>query len=437
MKDSNKKLYRTLFIIILILLFIPLLLGKIKFLKPPSLKGAIVEIEKKDFSFEQWMSGDYQLWAEKYLNESFGFRSFFVRVNNQIAHSFFSTINANGVIFGKQNYFYEENYIKAYYGRDYVGEDSIKNRLYRLKYLQDTLSKLNKTLFIVFAAGKGSFYPEYIPDNFKSNKSITNLECFTAYSKDLGVSYIDFNSYFVEQKYKSKYPLYPQYGIHWSSYGAWIAADSIIRYIEKARKIEMGHFECREIKLSQPIESDYDIGDGLNLLFKMRSFKMAYPQMELVTDSNKVKPSMLVIADSYYWLIFSSEFRKVFGDNQFWFYNEEMYGTNISVKTNVNKQTTKDELLKYDIIIIMATEATLPGFGWGFIENSYNQFMQNSPKPNNNDEFNKEMLEVYNYIKSDKEWYNKVVEKSKNKGVTVDSMLKLDALWVIEQRRKK
>ncbi len=37
----------------------------------------------------------------------------------------------------------------------------------------------------------------------------------------MGINHIDFNSYFVQNKGKSKYPLYPQYGIHWSYCGMY------------------------------------------------------------------------------------------------------------------------------------------------------------------------------------------------------------------------
>jgi hypothetical protein len=46
----------------------------------------------------------------------------------------------------------------------------------RLKYVQDTLASLDKNLILVFAAGKGSFYPEYFPEKYKTEKGVTNYE---------------------------------------------------------------------------------------------------------------------------------------------------------------------------------------------------------------------------------------------------------------------
>jgi hypothetical protein len=437
MKDLNVKTRNTIFRIIVILLLVPLVLGPFKFLKLAPLKGAIAQPEEKKFSIKDWFSCDYQVLMEKYVNETFGFRNFFIRINNQIAYSLFDKANANGVIYGKNNYMFEENYIKAYYGKDFIGNDSIKNRLLKLKFLQDTLHKLNKNIIIVFAAGKGSYYPEYFPDKYKTEKKITNYECYLDNSRKLGIDYIDFNQHFLNLKKTSEYPLYPQYGIHWSIYGAWLAADSIIHYIENVRKIKMPYFKCNSVEWAQPRSTDYDIGDGMNLLFHLRSFKMAYPQMELITDVKKVKPSLLVISDSFYWLLFGSGFTAAFGANQFWYYNNQIYPSDNQEQIQANQLNTKEEILKYDVIIIMATEATLPGLGWGFIENLYNEFKGIAPKPKYNAAFMKKVNELIVYIRTDNKWYKAIVEKAKTHNIPVDSMLKLDAIFQVEQANKK
>ena len=66
------------------------------------------------------------------------------------------------VVIGKENYLYEKGYIDAFFGVDFIGHDSIAISAYKLKMIQDTLAKLNKTLLIILAPGKGDFFPEYI-----------------------------------------------------------------------------------------------------------------------------------------------------------------------------------------------------------------------------------------------------------------------------------
>lgn len=436
MKDLNIKIRGALLLLILIILIIPFIQSKFNIVKLTPLKGAITKPEKKYINSTDWFSGRYQEQEEKYLNETFGFRSLFIRLNNQIAFSLFNKAKANGVIIGKHNYLFEENYIKAYYGTDFIGIDSVTHRMQRLKYIQDTLAKLHKNIILVFAAGKGSFYPEYFPDKYKTQKGITNYQTHIEIAQKMGLSYIDFNKYFIENKSASKYPLYPQYGIHWSYYGMCIAADSIVRYIEKVRNIDMPNFYWNEVDLAEPRESDYDIADGMNIKFKLKSFKMAYPKIQFQSDSGKTKPSVLVISDSFYWGMFGfGIITRSFSDNHFWFYNKEVYPSNNESQLKTNQVDLKEEIAKHDVIIIMATEATLPGFGWGFIESTYDMFKGIKKKAAFDPEFQRRIQDLRNYIMTDKNWMEQIEKKAALNKVSVDSMITLDAMWQIQHEK--
>jgi hypothetical protein len=432
MKNISVKIRNVLFLIILFISVIPFIQNKFKFIKLAPLQGAITPTEKEFFSFNDWFSCKYQLQEEKYLNESFGFRSFFVRINNQLAFSLFNKAKANGVIVGKKNYLYEEPYINAYYGDDFIGIDSITHRVQRLKFIQDTLNKLNKNLIVIFAAGKGSFYPEYFPEKYIRGKKIGNYEIHTEFARKAGVNYLDFNKYFIENKFKSKYPLYPQYGIHWSYYGMCIVADSLLRYIEKTRSIDIPNIYWQDIELSEPKESDYDIAEGMNIKFKLKTFKMAYPRIKFQSDSGKIKPSVLVVADSYYWGIFNFGISNVFSNSHFWFYNRQIYPDSYQSPLETSQVNLKEEIDKHDVIILMATEANLKSFGWGFIENTYNLYTNSKIQTAYNVEFQRKLFNLRNYIKSDKRWMDQIIKKAALNKISVDSMLTIDATWQLK-----
>ena len=437
MKNLSMKARRFLFISLLFLLIVPGIQNVFPFIELAPLKGAISQPEKKSFTIKEWFSGDYQMVEEKYINETFGFRSLFVRIDNQIAFSLFKRAKANGVIIGKNNYLFEENYIKAYNGTDFIGTDSISLRMQKLKFIGDTLAKLNKNIIIVFAAGKGSYYPEYFPEKLKMKPGKTNYEYYTKSAKDLGIYYIDFNKYFVDNKHKSKYPLYPQYGIHWSNYGMCIAADSIIRYIEKIRNIDLPNLYWTKVDLAEAKESDYDIADGLNIKFKLRSFKMGYPRIQFESESGKTKPSVLVISDSYYWGMYGFGITKAFSNSHFWYYNKQIYPESFEKTVETTGINLKDEIARYDVIIIMATEATLPKLGWGFIENLSDFFRGINSNSENDAEFQQKVNNLQNYIKTDKNWMAQIKEKAASRKITVDSMITLDAIYQIKQEEKK
>jgi len=197
------------------------------------LKGHIERVERPVFNFSDWFSSTYQTKMDKRTQNKFGFRSVFIRLKNQIDYTFFDEIHAREVVEGKQGFLYEEAYIKSYLGNSFIGEETIINKAKKLKFLQDTLTQMDKTLIIILAAGKATIYPDYFPVEYDTlEKTRSN---YTAYRKQLSnhqVNFIDFNDWFLQLKDTSRYLLYPKQGTHWSKYGECLVADSLIKYIE-------------------------------------------------------------------------------------------------------------------------------------------------------------------------------------------------------------
>lgn len=372
MKNKRNKTPIVLLTILLALFILHFTQYQFHWIKLKPLQGFYLDAKRPDFSWKDWFSGQYQEKKDKYLTDHFGFRSFFVRLNHQWRFSLFNKAKAVKVTIGKNNYLYEQAYIEAWYGTDFVGHDCIEQRLYKFKCLQDTLNKLEQRLIMVLAPGKGSFYPEFIPEQFHKEQETTNISVYRHYIDKWNLNCIDFNQYFIDNKYKSPYPLYPQYGIHWSYYAMCLAADSILGYVEKINNIDMPRMYWSEIRMSQPEFDDADISQALNLLFAPRTFEMAYPIIQFESNSKGTPPSLLVVSDSFYWGIYNMGWSNLFSNDQFWYYNETVYPGSTSTK-DVNLQ---EEILKYDIIIILSTDSNLHDFGWEFIENSYHVFFK-------------------------------------------------------------
>jgi len=361
-----------LFIFLMVLLALPFFQTVTHLFSEKSLEGAIVVPENPELSTESWFSGSLQLKKEKWLNDTFGFRGLFVRINNQITLSLFRQVHAFGVVFGQHDYLYGEKYIKAWFGVDFIGVDSIAQRMAMLRFIQkELLARYNKNLMIVITAGKGSFYPEYFPSSPKYPKGPTNYEIHVRLAKEAGLQIIDFNRWFINNKFTSPYPLYPKYGMHWSVYGAALAADSIISAIENIRGIDLPSLSWDRVIVKKACQDDYDLGEGLNLLFKLRREKMAYPVLKFEPDEGKTKPSVLVIADSFYWNLFKLGITKAFSNSDFWYYNQEIYHSVGGRPGSTAQVDLWDQVRKHDVIILMATESNLPEFGWGFIEDTY------------------------------------------------------------------
>ena len=87
-----------------------------------------------------------------------------------------------------------------------------------------------------------------------------------------------------------------------------------------------------------------------------------------------------------------------------------------------------------DVIIILATEANLPRLGWGFIEDACKLF--HGYKIPQQSEYLKKVNTVRNQIKANSGWMDLIATKAADKNISIDSMVTLDAIWVIDQEKK-
>lgn len=361
--------------VFMLLLAIPMLYMVSPFHEINPLKGAVVNTEKPSFSLTSWLEGEFQEKFENYFKDHVGFRSLLVRINNQIKFTAYKKTTARGVLVGKENYLYELNYINSYQGKDFIGKKEIYDKVKDIKKIQDKLKEHNKTLLVCLAPGKGFFYPEYFPENntiqmSKTSLDSTNYKQYVEALNRLNVSHIDFNRWFLEMKDTEGCLLYPKHGIHWSFYGMLLAADSISNYIEEKRNIQMPEIRIDEMQFStKPKYTDYDIGDGMNLLFTLKSESLCYPTYTIVSDSNTVQPKTLVVSDSFYWSMFNIGLgRRLFSLGGFWFYNQQIYPDSYDSPIQVKDIDFTQKVMDNEVIILMATDPNLPDFGWGFIE---------------------------------------------------------------------
>lgn len=424
--------------LLFVVLFLPMLQNGLHLLeKTYPLKGDVQLAGDVDFDKQTWFNAEYQEQKEKHLNDNFGLRSLFVRLNNQLDFLFFNKANAKDVIIGKENYLYELNYIKAYTGEDFVGRDSITHTLDRLKFISDTLRKMNKQLLFVFAPGKASFYPEYIPDKYLTKKGITNYDMFINGINARNIDHIDFKKWFSDNKKTAKYPLYPQHGVHWSTYGTSVAIDILFKKIETLRNINMPRLTFNSVRTGQAFDIDYDVADGMNLLFKLKSFDLAYPNLNPVDTINKTKPKILIIGDSFYWGFYYLGIAKCFNENhKFWYYNKQVYPETFTKELLVQDVNLKNEVLNNDIIMVIATDNNLRNIGWGVLENLEKLFKGIGPT-NQNKRDAIEIKKIITNIKQNSQWLEDTKKRAKERLISLDSALVLEALWQIQTANEK
>ena len=371
-------LKKILFTTLIVLLSIPMLQHVTKLIDETPLKGSFSLQENPEITASNWFNGTFQEDKGKFINHHFGFRNVFVRLYNQTEFSLYNEVNANSVILGKENYLYEENYIKAYTGANYVGADTIARKVEKLAEIEKVLTKKGIELIILLAPGKGSFYPEFIPDRYhQKQKSTTNYQIYSQELAKTNLNFLDFHSWFLSMKKTSRYPLFPKTGIHWSRYGEILAADSILKYIGAFNTNESPvRLNIDEIELSKTMrDTDDDIEQGMNLLFNISDLEMGYPKYKLENIDTLNNATVLTVADSYYWGMFNLGLsRDAFNNGEFWYYNQQIYPDSYEKSVTVQDINFKEKIEENDVVLIICTDANLYKFGFGFIDRLYDEY---------------------------------------------------------------
>lgn len=367
---------KKLFILIFILISLPGIQYFTSLIKVKPLKGWFIQEPNPSLNLNSWLDGTFQKGKEKYLKQKFGFRPDFVRINNQLDYSLFGQLNANSLIVGKDEYLFESNYIKAYYGTDFIGDSIVIDKVEKLKYIQSKLNKKGKNICIILAPGKGSFFPEYIPESHKKNTiGKTNYEAYSTQLKLTNLPLIDFQDWFLKHKSLSPYPLYSQGGIHWSRYGEIMATDSIANYIGLLTNKHVPDLIIDRIDVTRKNQfRDYDIGEALNLMLPQNTstYPMAYPSYHIKSDSTTEQVKSLFVSDSFYWGMFNSGFsNSLFGKGQFWYYNQQIYPDSYNKPLNVSDIDIIKGVEQHDVVVLMSTDANLFKFAYGFIDQLY------------------------------------------------------------------
>ncbi|HTB06091.1 MAG TPA: hypothetical protein VK806_03985 [Bacteroidia bacterium] len=432
----NKISYKgALLAIIMCILLLPLIQSRFKLIKVKPLFGLVQAESDTTFSWPAWFSSRFQYKREKYLNDSSGLREIYIRIHNQIDFTVFKKIDNTGIISGKDGTLFSIDYAKAYAGSDYIGIDAIVDKVKKLRHIQDILQTRNKTLIVLLAPGKASYEPELLPDFYRTGR-INNYVVLTKIIKGYGLNCIDFNDYFRKQRNKAKYPLYTKYTAHWSRYGVCLAGDSIVKYIERIRNIDMVHPDMSVINVGEAEGGEVELENEMNLLFDLKHEKVGIPVIKDIKDSTKAMPKLFFIGDSYFWnLAVFFNFWNEFSNLTFCYYGSDIYrkgGEGVLHKSDIN---LKDEIDKADVIILESTELNYDRIGWWFSDEVGQLLITDGlSKYWTSPEYITLLRNTKENLKSQPQAFKDIVIKAKNRKISVDSMLTLDAIWCIEHQ---
>lgn len=436
--NTSKRLFQ----LILLLLFLPMLQAKFSIFSVEKLGGyeevpGDIEVQK-----ENWMDGSYQTKKEQFLKTHFGFRNWAVRLDHQMAYSFYNTSKVHAVVIGQEGYLFDYDYILEHNGKFEVKEFEINTRLNRLVQIQDTLKKLGKHFFVVIGPNKADFFPEYLPeeDQIPRVGLKTNYDYYIKGMKRRNINLVDANEWFLKMKGKVPYPLFPQTGIHFSFYGAALFADTIISHVEHAINKDLPELEWTSIEMGkEPREEDDDLEDALNILQNLPSYELPYPNI-VINEKGKYKPRSLVIGDSFYWRFVNwGGLQKVWKNGQFWYYNRDAHPSNRQV---ANLDFAK-EIEKAEVICILMASVNLWRFGFNFDDQLYEHFFTengntkaaspSAPVIEQPQDFDELVTIKIAEARANKEWFEYIKKRANEEGVDIETALRKEAVFIVKQ----
>lgn len=481
---KNHKIKYFIFILLFTLLSLNLIFENFSIyqLKFKELKGYSTVYYKPVFSVQNWLSGKYQDSLNLYLDNNIFFHIPLVKLNSQYLFSFFRKSNAPELVIGKNDECYQIDYIREFTGEYYVGEDLLKRRFQNLKYLQDTLDKLGIKLMIVLAPGKCRYKPDNIPEHLLKNmsdKDITNYTSIVNLCKKLQINCLDLQNYFEEIKDTCSFPLFPTYGVHWSDYGMTLALDTFLNYAKNLTQKNIPKLKIKKLELTNiPRGPDYDMGEIMNLIFRLPEKTLAYPVFDLSDTVNSIKDlNVLFVGDSFlpYWLKYDLP-NYLYKTYNFWSYNSMVYPEFYTREVYTDQLNLKEEILKRNLIVLECSERFLYTAFWKFEErifyifneaaktdgkllhyNSitgkkrefslYFEYSKKIGKPfyevidsvaSNYDKiYAPGTVEYYKYmIKLDEKWFEAVKKDAIEKNVPLEEMIQRHAEWMVMQYEK-
>lgn len=442
MKTDKNLLSKILLFLVIGMMMLPAFQKKFALFSEIPLHGDVRLAPDTLLRWDNWFEGRYALTKQNYLNDNFGFRNWFVRLRNQVYFSAFNQVFAKEVVLGKSGYLYESRYLDAYAGKDYIGDKQTEDRFERLKLIQDSLASRGVTLVLLFAPGKDSYFPEFIPDSSAKPVEKTNYHQHILFAKKFGINHIDLNGWFIQMKPTTKFPLYPKTGTHWSTYSIYIAFDSINRYLDHKLGKTLPKFKINRVEWNDNLAwGDKDMEDALNLFTDMSHFKMPYPYIIWPDTQNCFRPRVLTIGDSYWGGFYDFKLEKnTYSHPEFWSYNQFVlnYGPP-EKKIKSYDLDLRKAVEQKDVVFIMASEASLRFMGWDFIDEVYAMYTKGPAAYAGIQASRKKNIEITlikNFIAFDENWFNGVKRYAATANISVDSSLQVSAMNIYNDRHK-
>lgn len=411
-------------------------------LKPLSPYTDHITIEKQDLSWATYWDGSYQKYLAQQAKKSTGFREFFSRSYNQAAFTFFGEIANKNVIKGKNHELFlvgniddvTGKLLRSKYGTIEAAKSVAQENIHETLTLIDTLRRHGTEFLFVVCPTKPAVYPEYLPEPFQDSLSDFCLaDYYVQLFKENNIPHIDFYNYFKTQKETFPYPLYTRTGTHWAASTMPFVCDSLLRKLEEISDCKLPSIHYIEPNPgSKYTEQDDELEQHIDLLFPLAKPKVPRPVFALQDTTGKNRPNLIVVGDGYFVTLEKTCFLDAFNSWNYLKYNDYIVSSHpdYSWKHFKYLPEARQLLENADFVVAVYTSNYLFDFMNGFAQTAIELYQK--------DNYDKEALNaVMETIKDNPEWFHAVEQQAKERGITVEENLRINAEYVLETNKKE
>jgi len=430
------------FICILAVFTAILVQGFTHVVKMKPLSGYVPDEQPVELSFKTYYDGSFQNYLTDHAKRNSGFREVCIRSYNQSLFSLFGKSTNDNIISGNHKEMFLKMYLDEVTGKTFKSryeskeafEIQAQRDIEKTLVLIDSLRNHGTAFLFVEAPSKTWIYPEYMPQTYQDSiMPFCVQDYYTQLFEQNGIPHIDFISYFKSLKGKTDYPLYTRYGTHWAESTMPFVADSVLKKIGSLIGQEMPRIICVDENLTTAYsKQDGEIESLMNLLLPIRKPALPKPIMTL-SDTTLRKPNILVIADSYFIQLHESTFADAFDRCEYWKYNDEVITKKIEFLGKVKYYPDVYKVIdEVDLVMVITTSVYAYDYMFGFCETAQNAFSDRD-----SESMEKQIQNVIHRIKSTPEWLESVKQQAVEKGLSLDEMLRANAIYTIEMDKKQ
>lgn len=276
---------------------------------------------------------------ESWINDNFGLRETFVKINQLIQYSIFNNSTIKDVHIGKEDWLYlaDDNNIRYYQNLNIPTQNYMDRYTKKLNNIDNYLKIRGISFFAMFWPSKQTIYPEYMPNTILKVGKKTQTDVLINYVKNAsGFDISEPIQPFLNEKEK-RIIYSPRYDrSHWNNYGAFIGYTELInnvkKYIPNIKKLSLNDFNISQYNKQTNMfyfktlpEEDYkfELKGGYHSISDKTYFdesgfsslsKDPWKSYNRYINTNKNLPKALIIGDSYIWMFMLPDLAESFSD---------------------------------------------------------------------------------------------------------------------------